>query len=142
MFWTGLGRMGNSWREVQRLQDEFNRLFSDYRSGSREYPALNVWSGKDGAVVTAELPGLDSKAIQISVTGGTLTLQGKHDVTAEKNDEWQRRERPSGSFTRTVDLAFKIDSEKVEAHFRNGVLAIHLPRAEEDKPRKIAVKTA
>lgn len=136
------------WTEMERLQQEVNRLFSDSYSqtGGRTapgYPAMNVWTNQEGAVVTAELPGVDPADIDISVEGSTLTLSGNRQPEEFKNGEkYHRRERRYGQFTRTLDLPFTVEADKVEAVFEKGVLHISLPRAEVDKPKKITVKTA
>jgi HSP20 family protein len=106
------------------------------------YPAVNVWTNEDGAVISAELPGLTPEDIDISVVGKTLTLSGERKAEElGEGDRYHRRERGQGKFTRTVELPFTVEAEKVEALFDKGVLQISLPRAEADKPRKILVKT-
>lgn len=140
------GRL-SPWRDVERLRREMNRLFSDWPAkatwdNTPGYPAMNVWTDEDSAVVTAELPGVLPEHIDISVEDGTLTLRGDRQPDREQAVTYHRRERRHGSFVRTFQLPFRVDGEKVEASFRNGVLQILLPRAEADKPRRIAVKTA
>ncbi len=136
------------WREMERLQREVNRLFADSAGvvGGRMaagYPAINVWSNDESAVVTAELPGVDPEDIDISVVGDTLTLTGSRRPTELKEGEkYHRRERGYGQFTRSFQLPFQVEADKVEAQFEKGVLHISLPRAEADKPRKIAIKAA
>lgn len=138
-------RLPTVWREMERLQNEMNRLFDSYtpahRRGALSYPALNIWSNKDGLMVTAEVPGIGPEEMDIHVAGDTLTLSGerKPEVTGE-DVRYHRQERGFGSFNRAIQLPYNIDVNKVEATFRNGVLQIALPRAEEDKPRKITVK--
>jgi HSP20 family protein len=96
----------------------------------------------DQAVVVTEIPGIEPSSVDISVVGKTLTLRGSRQPAELKEDEsFHRSERWSGRFSRTVDLPFAIDANRVEAKFTKGVLSITLPRAEADKPRKIAVKT-
>ena len=136
------------WYEMERLHREMNRLFSDpyALTGGRtapNYPALNVWANDEGAVITADLPGFSADDIEISVVDNTLTLSGSRqpDELAE-GDRYHRRERSYGRFTRSLELPFKVEVEQVEAKFDKGVLHISLPRAEEDKPRKITVKSA
>jgi HSP20 family protein len=104
---------------------------------------MNVWAYEDGAVVTAELPGVNTEDIDISVVGDTLTLTGSRQPDELKEDEtYHRRERGYGRFTRAFQLPFQVEADKVEAIFEQGVLHISLPRAEADKPKKIAIKTA
>jgi len=134
------------WNEMERLQRDMNRLFKDVsgRAGrAASYPAMNVWTGDDTAIVSAEVPGVAPEDIEISIVGESLTLSGdrKPDDIGE-GVKYHRRERGCGTFSRTIELPFRVDADDVEARFRNGVLAIHLPRAAADKPRKITVKTA
>jgi len=130
------------------VQREMNRLFSDSFSlaGGRVapgYPAMNVWTNEEGAVITAELPGVNPDEIDIAVVGDTLTLTGSRtpEELGEGN-KYHRRERGYGRFSRSFQLPFKVETDKVEAMFEQGILHLSLPRAEADKPRKITVKTA
>ena len=137
----------NPFREMERLQRDMNRLFDDFsRSGGRtapSYPAINVWTNEEGAVVTAELPGLSPDDLDIAVVGDILTLTGERKA-AELPEEakYHRRERSFGKFSRSFQLPFNVEVDKVEAVFKNGILHLSLPRAEVEKPKKITVKTA
>ena len=140
-------RVPSVWREMDRLQREMNRLFDDYYPARMRrapgYPAMNVWASDEGLLITAEVPGVKPGEIDVSVVGDTLTLSG--DRKPDELDEgarYHRQERGYGNFTRSIQLPFPVDVKKVEAAFKNGVLNISLPRAEEDKPKKIAVKAA
>lgn len=143
-FW-GQTTSGN---EMERLRREMNRLFSTYpaTSGARVspgYPAMNVWTNEDGAVVTAELPGIDPEKLDIAVVENTLTLSGERTpIELTEGDVYHRRERGSGKFTRSFQLPFNVEANNVQAVYEQGVLHITLPRAEADKPRKIVVKAA
>ncbi len=107
-----------------------------------EFPATNVWVSVDNAVVTTEIPGIDPSAIEISVIKDSLTLRGSRQAEKLKEGEsYHRRERWNGQFTKTLQLPFTVESAKVEARFSKGVLSIFLPRAEAEKPRKIAIKS-
>jgi HSP20 family protein len=133
------------WAELDSLQREMNRLFDNSFSYRRisapTFPAMNIWTNDEGALVTAEIPGVDIKDIEISVVGESLTLSGERKPEAvNENEVVHRQERGFGKFTRTVELPFPVDANKVDAVFDKGVLKINLPRAEEDKPRKIAIK--
>jgi HSP20 family protein len=140
-------RIPTAWREVDRLQQEMNRLFENYTPArvrsAAGYPAMNVWGSEEGLKVTAELPGLSSDDLDISVVGQTLTVNGlrKRDEVPE-DARYHRQERGFGKFSRSIQLPYIVDVKQVEATFKDGVLHIDLPRAEEDKPRKIAVKVA
>lgn len=135
------------WREMDRLQRDMNQLFEPY-SPSRlrpapGYPALNVWANPDGLMITAEVPGVNSDDMEITVVGETLTLSGvRNPDNIEEGARYHRQERGYGKFARSITLPFTIDAGKVEAAFKNGVLTITLPRSEADKPRKIAVQSA
>lgn len=136
------GRTWDPWRELYRLQDEVNRLFTGMRPGvAAGAPAVNVWTSDEGALLKAELPGIDPKAIDISVLGDSVTLTGRRELEgAGKEVTYHRREREHGEFTRTLQLPFRIEAEQVKAHFEDGVLELTLPRANADRPKKIAVK--
>jgi HSP20 family protein len=138
----------NPWLEIDRMQREMNQLLRSFPtfSGSRvapSFPAINVWMSDEGAVVTAELPGVNPEDLDISVVGETLTLTGSRQPDELKEGEkYHRRERRFGKFTRTFQLPFTVEANNVEAKFDKGVLHIALPRAEAEKPRKISVKAA
>lgn len=147
MFWPEVWRFGGvtePLREIQRLQREMNRLFSGvFQPFSRDFPLVNVWVGEEDAIVTAEIPGMDPGKMDISVVGNALTLSGTREMEVLKEGEsYHRQERSHGRFTRIMQLPFKVDADKVDARYDKGVLRITLQRAEEDKPQKVAVKSA
>jgi len=138
------------WEEMDKLQKDMNRMFDsaftnrlvDRPLNSHDFPAMNVWTKADaGQVITAEIPGMNVDDLDIKVVGETLTISGSRLGPADdENIRYHRQERGYGSFTRTIQLPFPIDVDKVEANYEKGVLKIWLPRAESDKPRKITVK--
>jgi len=137
-------RSWDSFQELSRIQSEMDRLV-DQSWGSRtaEYPPVNVWANEDETVVQAELPGLAPEDIEISVVQNALTLRGsRKPEELRQGESVHRRERWTGSFIRTVELPFEVDSNGVQAECRNGVLSVRLPRAAEHKPRKITVKAS
>ena len=138
-----VGETGDVWREMQRLQHKMDRLFTgEVLPFTGRYPAVNIWAGEDDMIVTSEIPGIEPGDIDISVTGDTLTISGSRTPDELKEGEaYHRRERAYGRFNRAVQLPFKVEANKVEARYEKGVLNIVLPRAEEDKPRKISIKT-
>jgi HSP20 family protein len=92
-------------------------------------------------VVTAELPGVSSSDVTISVQQDMLSVRGdRHAETEQEGARWQRRERLYGSFSRAVRLPFRVDPEKVQARFNNGILEIELHRPDADRARKIEVR--
>ena len=139
-------RRPSIWQEMDQLQREMNRLFDTTSQGRvfnpPSYPAVNIWTNDDGQIISAEMPGVHPGDIDIDVTGDALSISGerKPDEVA-KNAYYHRRERSYGSFSRTIQLPFMVDTSKVEANFKNGVLMISLPRAEVDKPKKITIKS-
>ncbi len=147
MFGPTLWRFGgllDPFREIQRLQRDVNRLFSDVRHPAEaEFPPVNIWLGDADGVVTAELPGADPQGLDISVVGDTLTISGAREAEQLKEGEaYHRQERNFGAFKRTLKLPFQVDANKVKATYERGILEITLSRAEEDKPRRIAIQAA
>lgn len=145
MLTRGLNRYGwdwDPWTEMRRLSNEMGRLLDGRGSGiGREYPLVNAWTNEDEAIITAELPGVDTKDLDISVQGNTLTLKGSRTLEELKEKQsYHRHERGSGSFVRTMELPFEVDQSKVEANLNKGVLKIKLPKAEDAKPRKVTIK--
>jgi HSP20 family protein len=111
-------------------------------TGLSAYPPLNTWLSEDGAVVTAEIPGIDCEGIELSVVNDTLTIKGdRQHEPLQEGQVCHRQERGAGSFSRTVQLPFAVEPDHVEASFKKGVLEIRLPRAASEKPKKIAIKS-
>lgn len=134
------------WQEMDQIQREMNRLFDTTSKGrvfnSPSYPAINIWTNEDGQVISAEMPDVHPDDIDIDVTGDALSISGERKPDELiKDAHYHRRERSYGSFSRTIQLPFMVDTNKVEANFKNGVLMISLPRAEADKPKKITIKS-
>jgi HSP20 family protein len=128
-------------RDMRRLQAEMNRLFeSSAAQRPGEYPAVNVYANQDGAVITAELPGVKSDDLDISVHRDSVTLSGERRTETEEAAGYHRRERGQGRFVRALSMPFQVDPKTVEASLKNGVLRVRLQRAEEDKPRRIKVR--
>jgi len=130
--------------ELRRMQSEMNRLFSGLgTSAAREFPPINVWLGENSVVVTAELPGITAEDVNLNLQEDVLTLAGRRQpAQGQENVNWQRRERAYGTFSRTVQLPFRVDPDKVQARFNNGVLEIELERLEADRPRRIEIRAA
>lgn len=143
MFLTATGRLGwDPFAEMRRMQNEMNRLFAEVegRSTTAAFPPVNLWVGEDSVVVTAEVPGIDLENLDLTVREDVLTIQGKRDPAAETNEiAWHRRERAYGAFSRSVELPFRVDPDKVRARAMNGVLEVELQRPEADKPKRIRI---
>jgi HSP20 family protein len=141
-----------SWGPVDRLaslRDEMNRLF-DFSFPSRDSglfsgwsPALDVFDEKDNLLVKVELPGMKKEDIQISLQNGVLTVSGERKHEHEtKEGETFRSERYFGKFQRSVTLPSMVNADNVKASYKDGVLSIALPKAEEAKPRQIDVSVS
>ena len=137
----GFGAGFDPFQEMRRLQEEVNRAFASSQvAPAPGFPAINAYASEDGIVLTAELPGVSSDSLDVSVFRDTLTLRGRREAEAADPRSYHRRERGHGQFTRTVTLPFRVDPERVEANLEHGVLRLTLHRPQEDKPRKIAIK--
>lgn len=131
--------------DMRRLQAQMNRLFEDTGSlrTAGVYPPVNVWLGDNSVVVAAEMPGRSHDDIELTVQDDTLTIRGGRPRAADDNQvTWHRRERATGSFARTVELPFRVDPDKVDARFLNGVLAVEMQRPEQDRPRRISISAS
>ena len=140
-------RKPSIWQEMDQLQREMNRLFDSTNRGrvltAPSYPAINIWTNDDEQLITAEMPGVHPDDINIDVIADALSISGERKPDEVANEaNYHRRERGYGSFSRTIQLPFMVDTNKVEANFKNGVLMISLPRAEVDKPKKITIKSS
>jgi HSP20 family protein len=134
--------------EFDRLRDEINRIFEDDWFGGQGLldrqlaPSMDIEDSDEEVVVSAELPGVDIKDVDVSVSGNVLTVKGeKKDEHEEKNGNYYHRERWSGSFQRSIALPDAVDADKVDAQMKNGVLRITFPKREEVKPKQISVKS-
>ncbi len=107
-------------------------------------PAADVSETDKAYEITAELPGMDEKNIEVKLANGVLTIKGeKQEEKEEKQKDYHMRERSFGSFQRTFQVPDGVDSDKIEASFKNGVLSVTLPKSPEAQKaeKKIAVKT-
>jgi len=142
----------SNWQSFDRLatlRDEMDRLFDlsfptrDTGIFSGWSPALDLWDDKDNFVVTVELPGMKKEEIGISVHDGVLTISGERKHEAEKNEgETFRSERYFGKFQRSLTLPARVSNKDVKASYKDGVLTVTLPKAEEAKPRQIEVSVS
>jgi HSP20 family protein len=130
---------------VDRLRREMDQVFDRYgadplRSGGAPYPAVNVYETESEYVLTAEIPGVRSEDLEVSVEGSRVTLRGQRRIEYPREAGLHRRERQSGSFRRTLEMPEHAASEKAQAQYRNGVLVLRIPKAERARPRQIDVK--
>ena len=128
------------------FKDEMNRMLDNFwhenSFGMGWIPDIDIAETDNDIIVKAEIPGVDPKRIDISITGDALTIKGeKKEEKEETGKNYYRIERSYGSFTRTVDLPSKVMTDKVEAKEHLGVLEITLPKMERTKTKKITVKS-
>ena len=144
MLYTGPRQsVWNSWRDLQAVQRELDHLYGGTAARSYgDFPAVNIWSNDEKAVLTAELPGIDPQDLDITVKNDVITIRGKREARQPgENETLIRRERETGSFVRSFELPMKVDADNVSAEYRRGILEVTLPRSEADKPRKINVES-
>ena len=137
----------NEWPSLTRFQDEMNRLLegffprSQVRTAPEWEPSLDVVETPETIVVKAEMPGIEAKDVDISVSGDVLTLKGeKREEKEEKGKTWYRREIRSGGFTRSIHLPVPIDTAHIAAEEHAGLITITLPKLEGAKAKKIPIK--
>ena len=108
-------------------------------SCSGGYPPLNVFRKGDDVVIITEVPGVQKSDLQIEVKGKTVRIAGKKSVKYGEGASLHRRERLAGDFDRAIALPVEVDADRTKAECRDGILALYLPPAEQDKPKSIAV---
>src|ERR671935_1175255 len=103
--------------------------------------ALDGVRRENDVLLRFDVPGVDPETIEVNVSSGWLTVSAKREETATEGERFFIRERPNGSFTRRIRLSERLDPAGIEANYRNGVLEVRVPVAEQAKPRKVAIKT-
>lgn len=130
------------------LRDELDNLFDLSASLGRNpqdqlfsawTPALDLYHGKDNVTATVELPGMRKEDIEVSLHDGTLTISGERGSEKSEGENAERTERFSGKFRRSISLPTRVDGNKVSATYKDGILTVTLPKAEEAKPKQIQV---
>jgi HSP20 family protein len=139
-------------RDLAVLQDRMNRLFNDAYGPRREddltsrgtwTPAVDIYEVDGALVLKAELPDLRREDIDVNVENGTLTIRGERKLDdAIKQENFHRIERAYGNFVRSFSLPTTVDTGRIGAEYKNGVLTVKLPVREEAKPRTINVEVA
>jgi HSP20 family protein len=134
--------------EMDRLRREMDRIYSAFTEGrgiapaAGVFPALNMSEDDHNLYVRAELPGVAPENIDITTKENNLILKGERKIPAEgEKVSYHRKERDSGNFRRIISLPTRVDSDKVTALCKNGVLTVTLPKAEEAIPRQISVRS-
>jgi len=138
----------NPFAVMNELRREMERLFEGY--GPRTdggwwtqpttFPALNIWEDGDCLYAEAEIPGVCESDLEVYAIGNELTIKGTRKPQEGENLAYHRRERGTGEFTRVITLPVDINPDKVQGCLKDGVLTVTLPKADEAKPKKIAVK--
>jgi HSP20 family protein len=140
-------RESSVWRPFFDLQSEINRLFTDSLSGTSTpvvfAPAVDVFEKDDKIVVKADLPGLNRDNLQVTVHEGVLTLRGSREEREEvKEENYTYVERTTGTFQRSIALPADVQTDKVSATYKDGVLTIEAPKAPSAVPRTVEVKVS
>jgi len=139
--------VGGPFGELERMRRQMDQLlarFGDAESPRQQagvFPAINLTEDKDTYYIRAELPGVRADDLEIQTTGQNLSISGERKIQAEQQEvKYHRRERESGKFSRIVALPGEIDTGKVNAGLKNGILTITLPKAEKAKPKQVKVR--
>jgi len=142
--WPSRPTFESAFSDFDSLRHDIFRLLDTAGRGSGSpgvFPPLNVGQDDGNFYLRAEVPGIQASELSISVQRNRLTIAGRRELAREsERDSYHRRERPEGSFSRTLTLPSEVDGERVEAHYANGILTLTLPKAEEAKPRQISVR--
>ncbi len=135
--------------ELRRLQDEIDNWFTTRWSGfggpeatsTLVWPRADIYEDEEGLQLKFEVPGLDPKDVKVSLVENTLTISGERKLDHEdRKENYHRIEHTYGAFERSFSLPTNVDTEKVRADYKSGVLQVFLPRSERAKPRSISVK--
>jgi HSP20 family protein len=108
-------------------------------AGPGSFPPINVFQQGDDFVAVVELPGVEKDSLHIEAKENTIRIAGRKAIKYDQNASVHRRERVTGSFDRTISVPIQINPDGIRAEMRDGLLALHIPRAERDKPRKISI---
>lgn len=133
---------------LSSLHNEMDRLFEGFLGAGNGVgspvglPALNVWEDADKVYVEADVPGLTMDHIELLVLGHELSIKGRREFKTPEKVVFHRRERGEGEFSRYITLPTEVDSDRVEAVLKDGVLSLTMPKAERARAKRIAVKQA
>lgn len=140
-------RSRDSWAALDRLQRDMMRAFDRLGTGvaparGTPFPPVNLYESADAYVLTAEIPGVKSEDLDVSVEGERVTIGGKRAIEYPSNGgtSLHRRERQAGVFRRAFNLPEPADPDKTEAVCRHGILMVRIPKAESHRPRRISVR--
>ena len=111
----------------------------DRTASQGPFPPINVFQQGDDILAIIELPGIDKNSLQVEAKENTIRIAGKKAIGYPEGASVHRRERTFGAFDRTLSLPVALDPERIKAEYRDGILALHLPRSERDRPRAIKI---
>ena len=145
--WRPFGTAVDRWGNVADIQTEVNRLFDSFfgrpasaAAGRAWTPPVDLYETKDDLLLTVELPGVRDKDVTVSITGDLLSVKGDRRFEPDaKEQHLLHVERAYGTFERLVQLPMPVQADKVKASYRDGILEIRLPKADEVKPKEIKV---
>jgi HSP20 family protein len=139
--WRPTGELGRIRREMDRLWDSFFERGLPERFESREWmPAFDMAEKENELIVKVDLPGIEPKELDVSVSDNTLTVRGeKKEEREEKKEDYLMRESAYGAFSRSVRLPYPIQSDKIKTSYQDGVLRIAMPKSEEAKKKQVKV---
>jgi len=140
--WPGFGRLSNLRDEIERLfQAPLSELARTSQLLSGWTPSLDLHEDKDGFVAKIELPGMKKEDIDVTLHDGSLSISGERKIEEKfEGADVYRSERFFGHFQRTITLPAAVAADKIQAQYKDGVLTVTLPKAEEAKPKQIDVK--
>jgi HSP20 family protein len=140
--WFPFFDVGKTLEEMDRALSRMGQPLGLRSVPRGTFPAINIYEQGDAVVLTAEVPGVRPEELEVTVVDQSLTLQGERrpEEVAEGSRAY-RRERVAGAFTRTVTLPENVDPNSVQAQCRNGVLRVHMSKAEKAKAKKIAIQS-
>ena len=129
--------------QIDRLFEDFTRTWPAFGSNSQLTPSMDIAETEKQIEITAELPGLEEKDVQVNVAGNVLTIKGEKKAEKEEKDKnYHIVERNYGSFSRTLNLPTGIDPDAIKASISNGVLKVTVPKPASAQSKKVEVKAA
>ncbi len=140
--WTAADPMWRFRSAVDRLFETFGEGEEPWRGAWEAYPRMAAYDVGARYVIEAELPGVRMEDLEITCMDRTLTVRGERSEEEASGESYERRERPAGTFLRTIELPDPVDSGKTEATLEEGILRIAVPKAESASPRRIEIRTS
>ena len=146
--WPSRPTFDGSFSDFDQIRREMLRLLDASTGdgapdqGAGVFPPMNITQDDENFYLRAEIPGIKPAELSISALRNRVSISGKREIPREHDRvSYHRKERPEGGFNRAVTLPTEVDAERVDAHYTDGILTLTLPKAEQLKPRQIAVRT-